>query len=108
MVGWLQHLLTAKRLCSCWHALKPHTCPNRLKKSHIKRWDLKLAYLADWGVAQAGAHTSDTAGEHAAEAVGGEGGAKHLVDLVLQGVGDLVTAQVHTGCSREGSTQCSQ
>jgi hypothetical protein len=49
-------------------------------------------------MAQAGPDPSGAARQDAAKAVGVEGGAENLIDLVLQRVRDFVTAQVDTRC----------
>jgi hypothetical protein len=58
------------------------------------------AHLINRRVAQAGAHADQAAREHSAQAVHRERGAKHLVDLVLEGVSDLVAAKVHHSCNK--------
>ena len=55
-------------------------------------------YILHRGVGQASTHADDTAGQHTTQAVCGEAGAEHGLNLVLQDHAGLITAQVGHGC----------
>jgi hypothetical protein len=56
-----------------------------------------LALAAEGGVGEAGLHSSDSAGEDASQSVGVEAGAKAGLNLVLEHLGDLISAKVGHG-----------
>ena len=56
-----------------------------------------LALAAEGGVGEASLHSSDSAGEDAPQSVGVEAGAKASLNLVLEHLGDLITAKVGHG-----------